>query len=120
MENGGSVSELVRFEVRLHISDLNVRLVRLQLAGVHRIRVLYYDYILRAEPLGVEILESREYLRELRQGWLLVHKFFASEIAEPCTIKTDSEVRSEDALAGQLFHTCVRLVKFSKNPQRGI
>lgn len=114
MENGGSMSELVCFEIRLHVSDLNVCLVRLQFAGIHRIRVLYYDYILCTKSLSVKILESREYLRELRQGRLLVHKFFAGEIAESRTVETDPEVRSKDAFAGQLFHTCIRLVKFSK------
>lgn len=115
MENCGPVSKLVRFEVRLHVGDLHVSLVRFQFARIHRIRVFYYDYVLRAESFRVKVLESREYLGQLRQSWLLVDELFAREIAESGAVEADSEIRPEDAFTSQLLHTRVRFVKFSKN-----
>lgn len=108
------MSQFVRFEVRFHVGDLHISLVRFQLARIHRVRILDYDYILRTESLGVKILESRKYLRELRQSWLLVHEFLTGKIAESRTVETNSEVRTEDAFASQLLYARVCLVKFTK------
>lgn len=118
MENRGSVPKLVRFEVWLHISNLHISLVRFQLARIYRIRILYYDNILCAESLGIKVFEPRKYLREFRQGWLFVNELFTGEIAKSRAIKTNSEICPEDAFAGQLFHTRICLVKFSKQKSR--
>lgn len=114
------MSEFVRFKVRLHVSNLYVSLIWFQFARIHRIRVLYYNYILRAKSLGVKVLESRKYFREFRQGWLFVDKLFAGKIAESGAVKTNSEIRAKDAFAGQLFNACICLVKFATQFRKNI
>lgn len=46
----------MRLEVWLDVRDLDVRLVRVQRAHVHDVRVLYYHHVVRAETGAVEVL----------------------------------------------------------------
>lgn len=54
-------AQLVRLEVGLHVGDLYVGLVGVQRGHVHDVRVLYYNHVLRAETLAVEVLWKEKY-----------------------------------------------------------
>lgn len=112
VKDSRSMPRLVGLEVRLDVRYLNVGLVRFEFRRIDEIRVLDDDYVLRAESLGVKVLQSGKYLRQFGQSRLLVNKFLGVEIAESSTVKAYSEVGTEHALARELFYPCISFVQF--------
>lgn len=51
-----AMPQLVRFEVRLHVCDLDVRFVWVQGCHIHVVRVFYYHYVLKSKAMSVEVL----------------------------------------------------------------
>lgn len=82
VEVGDAVLHLVRVEVRLHVGDLDERLIWIQLALVYWVGVFNDFDLVLSVSLAVETLQPVGDLRQLRDGGLLVHELLLVQVAK--------------------------------------